>query len=154
MCYFGPRRYGLCALALFLLVGCGGNRAAVKGKVTFNGEPVESGNIAFVPAGDGPRASGEISGGTYSIDADHGPGPGKHKVEVYWNKKTGKKVGTPGDTEVKMDETRQIIPFKFNAQSELTADVKSGSNTFDFDLKGEPLKAGATKPGKVQAAGD
>jgi hypothetical protein len=72
--------------------------------------------------------------GKYSLDNTRGPFPGKYKVEILWNKKTGKKVGTPGDPGVQMDETQQILPAKYNTATTLTADIGSGSNTKDFDL--------------------
>ena len=34
----------------------------------------------------------------------------------------------------KIDETKQVVPKKYNAESQQTADVKSGSNTFDFKV--------------------
>jgi crotonobetainyl-CoA:carnitine CoA-transferase CaiB-like acyl-CoA transferase len=33
-----------------------------------------------------------------------------------------------------MDETKQILPDKYNTKSELTTDITSGSNTANFDL--------------------
>jgi hypothetical protein len=35
-----------------------------------------------------------------------------------------------------IDETKEVIPQKYNTASQLTADVGGASNTFDFDLKG------------------
>jgi len=53
-------------LALACLSGCGKRQAAVKGKVTFNGQPLTAGSVAFV--GSGRSASGIIkSDGTYAV---------------------------------------------------------------------------------------
>jgi hypothetical protein len=141
-CGFGRRVMGSFALCLAILglAGCGGGRVPVTGSVSYKGEPVGEGTIAFVaadPAGGGEaaNASGEIKDGKYSIQAVRGPKPGKYKVEVYWNKKTGRMVPTPGDADVKMPETKQLLPPKYNRQSELTADITSGGNTVNFDLK-------------------
>lgn len=65
------------ALVLAALAGCGsaGGKASVSGSVTYEGQPVASGEITFSPAdGKGPTASGPISGGSYSV-ADMTPGP-------------------------------------------------------------------------------
>jgi hypothetical protein len=142
-CGFGrrvPGRMVLC-LAVLGLAGCGGgSRVPVTGSVSFNGEPVDNGSISFIAAdaaagGEAVNAGGDIKDGKYSIAADRGPKPGKYKVEIYWNKKTGRTVPTPGDAAVPMPETKQTLPPKFNKQSQLTADITSGRNTVNFDLK-------------------
>lgn len=54
-------------LALSCLSGCGKKQATVKGKVSFKGQPLTSGNIAFVDGG-GRIAPGTIkSDGTYLV---------------------------------------------------------------------------------------
>src|SRR4051794_5389300 len=125
------------ALSLVVLAGCGpSGRLPVWGKVTYNGEPVDHGTITFLAAGgQAVNAGGEIRDGKYLIDSERGPALGKYRVEIYWNKKTGKMVPTPGDRDVKMPETRQVLPPKYNKQSQLTADVTPSGNTRDFDLK-------------------
>ena len=136
-------RRTLAALALFLavlcLAGCGsGGRVPIQGSIAYDGTPVEEGTITFLALDGGgvdSNAGGDIKDGKYSINAERGPKPGKYKVEVYWNKKTGKMVATPGDSSVKMPETKQMLPPKYNKQTELTADITSGRNTKNFDLK-------------------
>jgi hypothetical protein len=71
-------------------------------------------------------------GGKYTIPSRPGLAPGSYKVAIGWNKPTGKKVGTPGDPGTTVDETAQVIPPKYNTQTTLTAEIKSGSNTVDF----------------------
>jgi len=135
------RRYhhALLALAAALLVlpGCSG-RAAVQGSVTLNGAPVDGGVIVFAPAKGGssqPTVSADIVGGKYSLPAGKGPTPGSYRVSISWKKKTGKKVDTPGDSGNQMDEAVEVIPASYNSQSTQTAEVKSGENTFNFDVK-------------------
>jgi len=136
----GPRTLAapVLVLALLCLAGCGG-RASVQGSVSYAGAPVDDGTIAFIStdggSGEGANASGDVKDGKYSISGDRGPKSGKYKVEIYWNKKTGKMVGTPGDASVKMAEVKQMLPPKYNKQTELTADITSGSNTKNFELK-------------------
>ena len=70
------------AFAFFLtgLLGCGGQGSTVSGTVTYNGKPVEKGNISFAPAdGKGTPVGGEIKGGRYSVS---NVTPGKCKVLV------------------------------------------------------------------------
>ncbi len=139
-----PRRAAapLACIVLFGVIGCGGTgRIALSGTVTYNGEPIDNGTIGFVSntsGAAGGTASATITDGKYAFDSEHGPPPGKYKVEIYWNKKTGRKVGTPGDPGVKMDEVRQILPPRFNKKTELTADVSA--STLNFELTGDPLK--------------
>jgi hypothetical protein len=69
------------------IVGCGeagGERAEVRGKVTFEGVPVESGSIAFAPieGTKGPSVGGAIKGGEYHIRRGEGPVSGPHRVMI------------------------------------------------------------------------
>jgi len=127
------------ALALVVLTGCNAgltSRAPVQGRVTFDGQPVDNGAIAFLPLGNGQdaqfRAGAPIVDGKYNVTADRGPSPGKYRVEIYWNKKTGKKISNdPPNT---IDETKQVLPARYNTKSDLTVDVQPGRNTLDFNL--------------------
>lgn len=125
-------------LAGVVLIGCSAqsDRSRVQGTVSYNGEPVDDGGIAFIPdeGGDAARATGEIRDGHYDLDSTRGPSPGKYHVEIYWNKKTGRQLTSPSGKATK-DETRQAIPAKYNEHTELTVDIKPGRNTLDFDLK-------------------
>jgi hypothetical protein len=57
----------LCCSVLAGVVGCGKGRASVKGKVTFNNQPLTAGNIAYI-ASDNRIGTGIIkSDGTYEI---------------------------------------------------------------------------------------
>jgi hypothetical protein len=136
-----------CALLLGLgLLGCGGEtpykgekRYAVQGSVSFNGEPVDQGMISFVGESGDPTkqftAGGPIYGGKYSIEENRGPNAGKYQVLIRWSRPTGKKRKDPDSGEM-VDETKEVIPSKYNTVTELRADISgSGSNTFDFDLK-------------------
>ena len=117
-----------------LLSGCGGdsNLGDVGGVVTLNGEPLEGAYITFTPTqsdGIGTATYAKTgSDGTYRVfaaDETYGAYIGENLVRI----KTGvlKRDGT-GITE-------EIIPNIYNSQSDLIADVKSGTNTFDFELE-------------------
>src|SRR5262245_25395418 len=140
----------LLPLACCLLAGCGGPR--VQGTVTLNGEPVDGGVISFFPAdkaNEADKGNSPITAGKYTITSRELT-PGNYRVFIIWNKKTGKKVDTPGDPGVKMDELLQVVPKQYNSESTLTREVKSGSNTLNFELTGPPppktAPGGVTKP--------
>ena len=141
-------------LSTTTLLGCG-NRGMgkVKGKVTLGGAPISSGTIMFYPA-NGPGAVGEIgSVGTYTLRT-HKPGDGAvvgtHKVAIHATSVGPGTLEAPKSLE---DELRGsaansgvknlvpgkvtwIVPEKYSTpeQSPLTAEVKSGQNTVDFDI--------------------
>lgn len=132
-----PRGFaaGLCTLA-FAAAGCGGSKSSAEGTVTCDAGTVDTGSVTFVPTSGGDQAvkvSGRVFDGKYTIDESQGLAPGKYKVEINWNKKTGRRVST-GDG-ASWDETKEGLPAKYNTQSDLTADVKPGPNTLNFDLK-------------------
>ena len=135
-----PFRLLFLAAAALALAGCGSSdsdRSRVSGDVSYDGEPVDDGGIAFLPEGGGTsqvRATGDIRDGHYDLDISRGPYPGKYKVEIYWNKKTGRKIFSKSGKASK-DETKPAIPAKYNEKTELKVEVKPGRNTLNFDLK-------------------
>jgi hypothetical protein len=114
----------------------GEQRFAISGKVTVDGEPMGMGVISFLPQETGGRVSGgPISDGKYEVPEPKGPNAGLHRVEIHWNKLTGKKVRDPFDKDGLIDEMMEGLPEKYHAKSELTADVSAKQKTFDFELK-------------------
>jgi hypothetical protein len=138
-------RLGLIALGglLGLMVpGCGGReytgerRFPLAGKVTADGQPIGMGVIAFLPQDKSGRVSGgPIKDGTYSVPEPMGATAGKYRVEIHWNKPTGKKIRNPMDKDELIDEMMEGLPARYHVNSELTADVSSRETKFDFDLK-------------------
>jgi hypothetical protein len=125
----------LAAISCAAVLGCGHGRRPVHGTITVNGVPMELGMITFVPteASSGQvMCGGKVTNGTYSLDATRGPFPGRYRVEIYWAKKTGRRVPN-GDGAIQ-EETVEGLPAKFNKNTELTATITSGSNTVDFNL--------------------
>lgn len=122
-------------LALLLLAaaaaGCGRDDGMrpVTGSVTFDGQPVESGEIIF-RAVDGVEAAaaGKIAGGRYSVRAT----PGLKRVEITAIRQVDAPPGPAGEPAIGFES---YIPEQYNRHSELTAEVTPrGRNTFDFDL--------------------
>lgn len=128
------------------LVGCGERpptRSIVNGTVSYQGKPVEFGDIVFKPrSADAGKwfAQGKISGGKYTLDAEHGPLAGENLVQIYGYKMTGRKrldiAGKSLSEKPQMiNELVPYIPEKFNEASELTVEIKPGNNDkLDFSL--------------------
>ena len=126
------------ALGMSWIAGCGGPRyqgdprAAIEGSVSLDGQPVDGGTINFMPVdSDGRVASALISGGRYEIAEERGPTPGKYRVEISWNKPLG-----PVDEENPdaPQPSEQVVPAKYNQNTELERDVTAGKNELDFPL--------------------
>lgn len=127
-------------------VGCGGNSklGRVTGTVHMDGKPLQGATITFYPtSGGGYESGGAAHGvtdeqGKYELRysrQDMGAEIGMHKVVI-----TTAEDGGGGDYGPGKKET---VPKKYNEATELTADVKSGSNVFDFldlDSSGEVSK--------------
>jgi hypothetical protein len=126
------------------LAGCGRaydgeQRFPVSGKVTVDGQPLDLGVIAFMPQGEG-KSAGRVAGapirdGLYAVPEETGPTAATYKVQIHWNKRTGKKIPNPMDTDELMDELTEGLPAKYHEKSELTAEVSAQRTTFDYDLK-------------------
>ena len=115
--------------------GCSSSgAAAVEGKVTYGGEPIDVGTITFVPkSAEGIKRGGLIESGAYSIESKVGPAPGKHRVEIRWAKPTGKTSKNEYGEEIQ--KRQEGLPEKFHDQSTLTAEIKPGKNVIDFALE-------------------
>jgi len=134
------------AAAAMVLVGCGGSEfqlAPVKGKVTYNGKPLEFGAVIFIPE-KGPAAIGQIqSDGTFVLQTgthggrmQRGAVVGKHKVEIRCM--DTQRPGYKPSAGHEMPIGKSLIPTKYNQadSSGLTAEVTpQGPNDFHFDLK-------------------
>ena len=126
---------------LLCIIGCGKSgpeRAVIEGKVTFKGETLKEGAITFFPKGGqaGITAGGKIENGHYYLDTDKGPVVGKNRVEINAFVKSGRKeyVSFGDPSSGLRDEVIEMIPKKYNANSTLEFDVKSGENTYDLEL--------------------
>jgi hypothetical protein len=118
------------ALLLPLLAsGCGKGRASmvqVSGTVTWEGQPLEEGDIIFEPL-DGRTAAGagKIVKGAYSFESN----AGQKRVQIQATRQT------VFNKQMNQYEREAFIPPRYNAHSELAADVRpDGENRFDFEL--------------------
>ena len=121
--------------ALLVIGGCTAERSSsVHGKVTLDGEAVSMGSIVFLPAaGSGTKAAAAIENGLYSIPTAEKMRPGSYRVEISWHKSTGRKIAS-ADPGMTIDETREVVPARYNAASTLTAEVGSGDAEKNFVL--------------------
>jgi len=117
------------------VVGCGSaDRASVQGRVTFEGQPVDLGNIVFVPeAGEGIKMAAPIEDGKYQIETKRGVQPGTYLVEISWSKKTGRQVPS-ADPGIMMDEMQEALPAQYNTETTLRRELQRGENVHDFEL--------------------
>jgi hypothetical protein len=114
----------------------GPERFPISGKVSADGDPIQMGVIAFVPEDKAGRVSGgPVKDGAYAVEEPMGPTAGKYRVQIHWNKPTGKKIKNPMDPDNLIDQMMEGLPEKYHAKSELTAEVSTKQTTFDFDLK-------------------
>ncbi len=118
------------------LTGCGkAERGAVSGQVTLDGQPVDGGEIRFLPDVGFP-ARARIVAGHYEIPSSTGPSVGPVRVEVFWVHETGRTLPAkpPAAPGTMVNETAQCVPERYNTRSELKADITPGANTYDLTL--------------------
>lgn len=141
-------------LTVWLLIvsacGCGRppgpERAEIKGTVTLDGEPLEQGGLQLFPAEgtQGPTAGSQIVNGKYHVAREKGPVLGTYRVVITSVRKTGKKVPLGPESlsphappTAMVDDVEQYIPARYNKQSELRAEIESGTNEVNFQLKSQ-----------------
>jgi hypothetical protein len=132
------------ALGVALAAGCGGDDLStrvVSGKVTVGGQPIEAGQIRFVPirSTSGPASLGQIVGGQYRIEARGGVPVGTHRVEIIvygqpgWDG-SGFEPGVPGPEPAPNPDPAEARRYG-GRDSPLEAEVKpTGDARFNFDV--------------------
>ncbi|QDV69076.1 hypothetical protein Poly24_27900 [Rosistilla carotiformis] len=125
-----------------IISGCGpdtGGRVGVTGTVTFQGKPLDNGNIQF-DAVDGSGMTGApITNGEYSVPAETGVLPGDYTVRV---SKAGEDAAAPKPVEGEapgdpgaFSPREEVIPEEYNLQSKLTTQLTGEkANVFDVDI--------------------
>ena len=165
--------------ALLVMTSCGaddglGKRYPVSGTVTYNGSPLEKGEISFIPEDvkSNIGASGRITNGSYTVSTggnSDGAQAGKYKVTITAKEDFLAKAKADFQKEAKQPVS-DYIPPQFVAKAEaaakslippgfgdsrtttLRAEVKAQSNTIPFELTDadappEP-KAATTRRGR------
>jgi hypothetical protein len=120
------------AFALGLLAGCGPATATVSGEVTIDGQPLDEGAIVFFPfsgsAADAVR--GNIKDGKYKV----GPNPGQYKVQISAQILVEKRKASDNPNAPFILVHDERLPDRYHSKTELSFDVKPGSNTKDWSL--------------------
>jgi hypothetical protein len=155
-----------------------GKRYPVSGSVTYNGTPLEKGNISFVP--DDPKgvgATGVIESGSYTLSTggnNDGARAGKYKVTITAKEDSSakakaafekaqvalsKQAGTESPGYIPKQfvakaaaEAKSLIPTGYGdtTTTTLTAEVKEQSNSLDFKLSDAEAPP---EPSKISAKG-
>ncbi len=118
------------ASAVFL-PGCGAggdlpDLGEVKGVVTLDAQPLSGAQVQFLPQSGRPSVAETGADGSYRLrytTDEYGAVVGSHTV----------KINTAVDG--RDDPSTEKVPARYNAESELTADVQPGSNEINFDLQ-------------------
>lgn len=143
----------LAAVLAVGMIGCGQEgppRTVITGTVTYNGEPVETGDIVFTPLADteGASSSAPIVDGQYRTDPRFAVTAGTYNVAIHgYHQKEQTKAegdaaahqpeGIPDPLGIRSRE--HYIPEKYNTQTELQPLIVSGTEgeiVKDFDLEG------------------
>lgn len=116
------------------LAGCSSKPAGgtVKGTVTLDGQPLTAGQILFIAVDQAtPSAEGTITSGQFEALVP----PGEKRVEIRAPKVTGKKkmYDTPDSPTV--DVIAELLPAKYNVNSELKLTVDGSVQEQKFDLQ-------------------
>ncbi|MCC9609263.1 carboxypeptidase regulatory-like domain-containing protein [Blastopirellula sp. JC732] len=126
----------LLSVSLIALSGCGQGGPAlgqVTGTITQDGRPLPDAFVSFYPAAGGRSSHGMTDqSGKYLLrftGMKDGALVGAHTVKI----ETGVQL-SESETGPKPKKVPQL-PARYNAESELTAEVERGNNTFDFDVQ-------------------
>lgn len=113
--------------------GCsGGSSGKIQGNVTLDGQPVEVGVIRFSAIdGSGQPVEATIATGRFEAAVSSG----EKRVEIRAPKVTGKRkmYDTPDSPSV--DVVVELLPNRYNVDSELTMSVDGSEQTQNFELK-------------------
>jgi hypothetical protein len=127
---------GVAAALAISVAGCssGAEELTVTGKVTLDGAPLKSGQIRFVMAdGQGPTAGAVITDGQYSAVLS----PGEKTVEIRAavegpaRAMYGQAPATPSAN----SGGGEMIPARYNDQTELKAQVDADHVEHNFELQ-------------------
>lgn len=127
-----------------LLLGCGGGASdtpplgKVSGLVTLDGQPLAGAIVVFQPP-DGRSSEGlSDESGNYTLRYDntnYGAKVGPHVVSVTTRTDGYAKPPQNGQEGEWVKGQPETVPAKYLKPGALTAEVKAGSNTINFDLK-------------------
>lgn len=131
-------RCGINLFGMLLLTaafaGCSSEKGGgiVKGTVTLDGQPLAAGQILFVAVDQAsPSAEGTITSGQFEALVP----PGEKRVEIRAPKVTGKKKMYDTPDSPMVDTVVELLPAKYNVNSELKMTVDGTAQEQKFDLQ-------------------
>ncbi|RCS54283.1 hypothetical protein DTL42_03825 [Bremerella cremea] len=127
---FFPFNVSLVGLLLCLSFGgCGsnsGDMVGVAGQITFDGKPVEKGEIRFTVDGHATEAS-RIEMGKYEVNVPKG----KSDIQIFaYRQAKGKEMAVTSSEPINVN----YIPAKYNTESTLNAELEKTNKNLDFTL--------------------
>ncbi|MEW4564846.1 hypothetical protein AB1K70_20060 [Bremerella sp. JC770] len=127
---FSPFSVSALAMMLCMLIGgCSagpGDMVGVAGQITFDGKPVEKGEIRFTVPGHATEAS-RIEMGKYEANVPKG----KSDVEIFaYREVKSSEMAITGSEPINVN----YIPAKYNKETTLTADLQAANKSLDFTL--------------------
>ena len=135
---YTPLLLSLCCC--FVVFGCSNDpRLSISGSVSFDGTPIKDGAIAFMPEdGTGAGGSSPIIDGKYTANVS----TGKMIVQIYGNREpTAEETQAQANNPMSSSsmpgsgpQKVQFVPAKFNAATELRADIQKSEKKLDFTL--------------------
>jgi hypothetical protein len=133
------RSHAIALITVLFLIGCGTSpsQVAVQGTVTYDGDPVQNGQVAFEPRGEGKMQFGIVSNGNYSIPTEFGLVPGEYLVRITASRPTGKMAEADAFVRAadSLEINEQFIPAKYNTNSDLVVTIEPVAEaTHDFSL--------------------
>jgi hypothetical protein len=106
-------------------------KGSVEGVVTLDGKPLEEGLIRFVPTdGATPSADATIFHGKFSATVP----PGEKKVTISASKVVGNRKAYDTPDSPTVDIVEELLPRRYNADSNLSLTVTSGVQSAEFKL--------------------
>ncbi|MDX1947430.1 MAG: carboxypeptidase-like regulatory domain-containing protein [Pirellulaceae bacterium] len=138
--YHALRATFVAALASISLLGCGGggpdNLAGVKGRVTLDGQPLPNAVVIYTALTGGSSAADQTDeNGNYELSfvrGIKGAQVGEYAVSI-----SSFSHGDP-DAIPPVPATPELVPERYNVQTELRQKVEPGTNTCNFDLLSGP----------------
>lgn len=133
------KTYLLPGIALVLLLtGCGTKtegpvRRAVEGSVSYNSQPLDYGEIRFLPEPEGPITIAIISDGKYELPSPSGVPLGMVQVQINSLTRPAE-LTLDGDLPSKGGRKVVDIPKKYNTETQLSAEIPSGNGSFTLDF--------------------
>ena len=128
------RRITLLVALICAVVGCSQgdlpDLAPVSGVVTLDGKPLGNKQVIFMPENGRPSMGETDEDGAYELSYTaqiKGAIIGHHAVTIT--------TPPPNQGDGNLKGYKETVPAKYNSKSELKAEVESGRNTLNFELK-------------------